>query len=174
MIIYRLEDKQGLGVKGDRFDRDYWSLDRVLANAYEDRTKSSHMREECRPLPWQDGIPKSFIHRRDWLFGFAEIFDLLRWFSQHDLLLMGLLGAHVVEYEVCDCNVWRGRSQVVFHASSAKRVNEKNAREYSLIKHCEGDWLDREYFDRIAMLIHQHGHRIGSKIDADPLYNWRQ
>lgn len=165
MIVYRLEDKHGLGVKGDRCDRNYWSLDRVIMNAYDDPAKSSYLREECRPLPWQDGIPKSFIHRGDWLFGFAEIFDLLRWFSQHDLLLMGLLGAHVVEYKISKRNVWHGRSQVVFHAPSAKRIGDMSAREYSLIKDCSGDWLDREYFDRVAMLIHRHGHRIGSKIE---------
>jgi len=147
MRILRVEDHWGYGYKGDR-DRDSKkeSLDSWSSFSMSHCSYSSIYNHDARPLPWKDDIPKSFIKRPGWYFGFVGEHQLVRWFSPHDLFLMGCFGGKVVEYEVDERNVWKGNNQCVFYKHSAVIVDSKPTMAYTYIKE-QGDFIDQPEFN---------------------------
>jgi len=147
MRILRVEDHWGYGYKGDR-DRDSKkeSLDSWSSFSMSHCSYSSIYNHAARPLPWKDGIPKSFIKRQGWYFGFTSEHQLVRWFSPHDLFLMSFFGGKVVEYEVDERNVWKGNNQCVFYKDSAVMVDSKSTMAYTYIKE-QGDFIDQQEFN---------------------------
>jgi hypothetical protein len=142
MLVYRLEDAFGLGYKGRRYDDSYPDLD-SLSQCHKNYFTSSWSCDKSRPVPWADNIPKVFLKREGWYFGFYTEHQIVRYFSPHDLFVMGEFGGVIVTYEVDDKHVWKGDHQCVFFKRRAVIVDSKNCREYSYIKEY-GDWIDYE------------------------------
>ncbi len=122
MKIYRVEDWNGFGYKGERGNSEYKNLDYLTMIITKDQnTNSNFYKGHYRPVPWEDNIPKTLI-KKDWLFGFESTDALKRWFSPTDLTIGSFLGGKVVVYETKK-NVWCGKNQIVFHAPSAKVID---------------------------------------------------
>ena len=103
-------------------------------------------KDNCRPLPWQDGIPKCFVKRSGWIFGFAYEHDIMRYFSPYDLFIMSKFGGVVVKYDVPEKSVWKGHNQCVFFKEHSKVISKESTAEYTYVKDF-GDWIDMEDYE---------------------------
>lgn len=147
MRILRVEDHWGYGYKGNRQrNSGMESLDSWSSFSLSHSDYSSIFNPDARPLPWKDGIPKSFIKRDGWIFGFIAEHQMVRWFSPYDLYMMSWFGGKVVEYEVDERNVWKGKNQCVFFSDSAVLVDKKPTMYYTYIKE-HGDFIDMDGFN---------------------------
>jgi hypothetical protein len=142
MLVYRIEDAFGCGYKGRRYDRDYPSLD-SLSQCHESYITTSWFCNKSRPIPWQDNIPKNFIKREGWYFGFHTEHQITRFFSPYDLFLMGYFGGNVITFDINEKHVWKGDNQCVFFKKHGTIIETKNCAEYSYIKDF-GKWADME------------------------------
>lgn len=135
MIIYRVEGSEGNGYR--RSHTGCTSLYKHLQDAMLDWELTGCSKESCQPLPWRDGIPKCFLKRQGWFFGFTREHDLVRWFSPHDLFVMAQHGAVAVQYEVAEQHVWKGTSQCVFFKEYAEEVARESVGKYTYVEAIE-------------------------------------
>lgn len=142
MLIYRIQDAFSNGYKGERNNRDYPNLDSIT-QCHETFATSSWGCAVSRPLPWHDNIPKSFMKRKGWYFGFHKEHQITRYFSPYDLFLMGYFGGKVFIFEINEKHVWKGDNQCVFFKEYGTIVETKSCSDYSYIKDF-GEWTDME------------------------------
>lgn len=133
MIVYRVEDSDGNGYR--RSHTGGTSLYEHVQNAMLDYELSAMYKPHCQPLPWHDNVPKCFLKRDGWRFGFPCEHGLIRWFSPHDLAVMANHGGVLVSYSVPEKSVWEGVNQCVFFVDHAVEVGRETLSNFTRVSY---------------------------------------